>query len=161
GGGPIWNATVTLGSRTTTTDGSGAYVFAGLSPGTYPAMTVSAPGYTQAGASGIVVAGSSATTRDFLLSAAVTSACQTDTTQADFQTGVPDGSDLATMPGSAILSQNVQFDQHADPNNPTLNGFGFNSTSFVGQTFTPGVTAKLAKVSALLFCAITCTGSAP
>src|SRR5713101_6703982 len=45
GGAPINGATVTLGSRTTTTDASGFYSFLGIPSGTYPSETASNPAY--------------------------------------------------------------------------------------------------------------------
>src|SRR5581483_8575663 len=103
GGAPIAGATLTLGTRTATTDGSGFYSFTGLPAGTYPTLTASAPGYYSSTVTNVVVTDGNTTTQDFSLSAAPTSACLTDTTQADFQTGVATNVDLTTSPGDVIL----------------------------------------------------------
>src|SRR5205085_1375472 len=55
GGAPISGATVALGARSTTTDGSGAYQFLGIPAGTYPSMTAAFPGYATGTVSTIVV----------------------------------------------------------------------------------------------------------
>src|SRR5205823_3085075 len=84
GGAPIAGATVNLGSRTATTDGSGNYSFTSIPAGTYPSETASKPGFVTGSASSIVVTDGGTTTQNFSLSAATTSACFTDTTQTDF-----------------------------------------------------------------------------
>src|SRR5207244_554313 len=50
GGAPIVGATVALGARSTTTDGSGSYSFTSIPEGTYPSMTASSPGFVSASA---------------------------------------------------------------------------------------------------------------
>jgi carboxypeptidase family protein len=62
---PISGATVTAGSSSTTTDGSGLYVLGSLAPATYN-VTASASGYTTASASVVVSAGVT-TTQNFAL----------------------------------------------------------------------------------------------
>src|SRR5437660_8725684 len=81
---PIGGATVVLGSRTATTDAGGNYSFT-LPAGTYPSITARAPGYVSQTVAGVTVTTFAATTQNFSLSAAPTSNCLTDTTQADFQ----------------------------------------------------------------------------
>lgn len=105
GGTPIVGATVSLGSRSATTDGAGKYGFANLPAGTYPTLTVSAPGYNTAATSTIAVTDNAVTARNFSLSAAPTSACFTETTQSDFQTGALTNADVATTPGDVTLSR--------------------------------------------------------
>ncbi len=100
GGTPISGATVALGSRPTTTDGSGNYSFAALPAGTYPSETASAPGYNSAAQTTIIVTDGGTTTKDFALTGAVTSACLTDTTKTDFQTGVTTNTKLNTSPAT-------------------------------------------------------------
>jgi hypothetical protein len=158
GGAPISGATVALGSRTTTTNGSGNYSFTGLPAGTYPTETASAAGYNSSTTATIVVTDGGTTTKNFALTAAATSGCSTDTTQADFQTGVPTNVDLTTSAGNVILSAPTVVDQQTT--NFTTNGFGFSSTSFAGNTFTPPTTGKLTRLDINIFCSA-CSGTNP
>jgi len=158
GGGPINGATVALGSRTTTTDSSGFYSFANLPAGTYPNILASFPGYTSSSVNSLVVNEASITAQNFVLSPGANSACITDTTQADFQTGVPTSLDLNTSPGDVTLLNAANIDQQNL--SVTNSGFGFNATNWVGQTFTPAVTGQLTRADVDLFCS-GCTGTTP
>jgi hypothetical protein len=157
GGAPISGATVTLGVRSTTTNGSGVYTFLNLPAGTYPTMTAGYPGYNTATASSVVVTDGGTSMQNFSLALAPQSACLTDTTQADFRTGVGTNVDLTTSPGNVIL---VKPD--LDQQNTTLgiSGVGITITTWGGQTFTPAVTGLLTKADINLFCFI-CTGTTP
>ena len=157
GGNPIAGATVSLGSRTTTTDGSGRYSFT-VPAGTYPSLSASEPGFDPGSAADIAVPDGATATRDFTLTAAATSGCFTDDTQADFQAGTPNGCDLTTNPGSVQLSNAPLVDQ----SNATLgtSGVGITTTTWGGQTFTPDKTGQLTKVDVNLFCS-GCTGTTP
>src|SRR5438874_257683 len=128
GGAPIVGATVQLGARTTTTDGSGNYSFTNIPEGTYPSMTASFPGFVSASASSIVVTDGNTTTQNFSLTDAPDSACLTDTTQADFLTGVGINVDLNTSPGDVQLVSPDNLDQQ----NTTVGGFGvgINATTY-------------------------------
>src|SRR4029079_12051649 len=99
------------------------------------------------------------TTQNFALTAAAASGCLTDTTQVDFQGGVPSSVDLATSPGNVTLLASANLDRHADDNG-FASGYGFTSTSLIGQTFTAGVTGTLTRVDAVIFCA-GCSGANP
>ena len=158
GGAPISGATVALGARSTTTDGSGFYSFTSIPAGTYPTLSASMPGFGSASASSIVVTDSGTTTQNFSLSSAATSSCLTDTTQADFLLGVPTSLDLTTSPGDVTLSNAPLIDQQ----NTTLgsSGVGITITTYGGQTFTPSVTGLLQQVDINLFCS-GCTGTTP
>jgi hypothetical protein len=158
GGASISGATITFGSRTTTTDGSGFYQFLTVPAGTYPSITASAPGYNTATATSIVVADSATTTQDFSLGLAPTNACLTDTTQADFQTGVATNVDLTTSPGDVILLNAPTLDQSNTAG--TTTGTSFSTASWGGQTFIPAVTGQLVQVTVPLFCN-GCTGTTP
>jgi uncharacterized repeat protein (TIGR01451 family) len=158
GGAPISGATVTLGSRMTTTDGTGFYSFTSLPAGTYPSETASAPGYNSSTVTNVVVTDGNTTTQNFSLSAAPTSACLVDTTQADFQTGVATNVDLTTSPGDVILLNAPALDQANTAG--TTTGTSFGTTSWGGQTFIPAVTGQLVKVDVQLFCS-GCTGTTP
>ncbi|HJQ31943.1 MAG TPA: Ig-like domain repeat protein [Pyrinomonadaceae bacterium] len=155
--GPVGGATVTLGNRTTTTDSSGNYSFAGLPAGTYPTVNVSAVGYNSASATSVVVSDAATTTKDFALAAAPRSACLADTVQPDFQLGLTSNTDLTTNPGDIILVK-----PSLDQQNTTLGSFGvgITTTTWGGQTFTPAVSGTLTKVDINLFCS-GCSGTAP
>ncbi|MEO8378199.1 MAG: carboxypeptidase regulatory-like domain-containing protein, partial [Acidobacteriota bacterium] len=148
GGTPISGAAVQLGARSTTTNGSGFYSFLNLPAGTYPSMTASKPGFITGSASSIVVTDGGTTTQDFSLAAAPVNACLTDTTQADFQTGVPTSVSLTASPGDVQLAHPLTIDQQ----NTSLiaSGFAF-TTGWHGQTFTAGVTAPVVRVDLNLF----------
>lgn len=147
---PISGATVALGVRTTTTNGSGSFSFTGIPAGTYPAITASATGFNSSTFASIVVNDSATTTQNFSLTTSAPSGCFTDTAQADFQTGVATNVDLNTSPGNVILTSANNIEQQ----NTTVSnsGFGFTSTSWAGQTFTPSVSGQLTRVDLDLFC---------
>jgi hypothetical protein len=151
-------ATVTLGSRTATTDAGGTYAFAGLPAGTYPSVTASFPGYDSVTVANVAVPSGSSATQNFVLTVAPLSNCLTDTTEADFQFGVPTNCDLTGNPGAVTLLNAPAVDQQNT--SVTANGFGINTTSWAGQTFTPAVTGKLTRVDLDLFCS-SCTGTTP
>ncbi len=155
---PLAGVTVALGSRTTTTNGSGFYSFPNLPVGTYPAVTASLAGFGTQTATSIAVTQGGTTIQDFTLSASPLSACFVDTSQADFQTGIPTNCDLTTSPGDATLANLPTTDQK----NLTLSnsGVGITTTTWGGQTFTAGVTGTLTRVDVNLFCS-GCTGTAP
>ena len=157
-GTPISGATVALGSRTTTTAVDGTYSFTSLPSGTYPSITASFPGFNSSTATNIVISDGLTTTQDFSLALAPTSGCLVDTTQADFQAGVPTNCDLTSSPGDVILLNAPSIDQQ----NTTLgnNGVGITITTFGGQTFTPAVTGQLTRADINLFCS-GCTGTTP
>ncbi len=158
GGAAIDGATVSLGSRTTTTNGSGFYQFTAIPSGTYPEVDVAAPGFDPESSNTLVVSDSSTTTRDFALDTAPVSACPLDTSQADFQFGVPAGVDLTTSAGDVTLEPLTGVDQQNT--NVTDSGFGFSSTFWVGQTFTAGVSGLLTAADVFLFC-FECSGTTP
>ncbi len=158
GGTTIGGATVELGSRTTTTNNSGVYTFTGIPAGTYPGITASAPGYIASTSVNLVVTENATTTQNFSLTTSAAMACLTDTTQTDFQTGVPTNTNLTTSPGNVTLVNNPNIDQQ----NTTLStsGNGISTTSWSGQTFVPAVTGQLVRADINLFCS-GCTGTAP
>jgi hypothetical protein len=158
GGAPIGGATVRLGARSATTDGSGNYSFTGIPAGMYPSMTAGDPGYAPASASSIAVTDGGTTTQNFSLSAAPASGCLTDTTQSDFLTGVFTGLDLNTNPGDVTLSNAPAVDQSNTAGTST--GTGFGTPNWTGQTFIPAVTGLLVRVDIPLFCN-GCTGTTP
>jgi hypothetical protein len=158
GSSPIAGATVSLGSRTTTTDGSGSYSFT-VPAGTYPSLTAAKDGFASASASAIVVPDGGTVTRDFSLSSAAQSGCFVDNSQSDFQQGSPNKCDLVASAGDVLLARPDLLDQHADDNG-FGSGYPFSNTSLIGQTFTAGTTGKLERAYAYIFCA-GCSGTNP
>jgi hypothetical protein len=150
-------ATVALGSRTVTTDASGNYSFT-VPAGTYPALSASKAGFDASSPSSVTVPNNGTTTRNITLGTAAVSGCFTDNTQAAFQRGFPTGCDLTASPGGVVLVNPTAVDQQ----NATVtnSGFGFTSTSWAGQTFTPSVTGVATKIDLDLFCSA-CTGTTP
>jgi hypothetical protein len=159
GGAPISGATVAFGARTTTTNGAGFYSFAAIPAGTYPTETASKPAFVPGTTTNIVVNESATTVKDFALAAAPASSCLTDTTQADFQTGVFTSLDLDTTPGNVTLSNAPTVDQSNTAGTTTGTGPA-TITAWQGQTFIPAVTGTLVKADVQLFCS-GCTGTIP
>ncbi|HEV2720110.1 MAG TPA: carboxypeptidase-like regulatory domain-containing protein, partial [Thermoanaerobaculia bacterium] len=158
GGAPISGATVSLGARNTTTNSSGVYSFTGIPAGTYPTISASYAGYATSTSTNVVVTDGGTTTRNFSLSTASSGSCLVDTTQADFNAGLQTNLDVTSSPGDIKLSKPDILDQQNT--NTTNSGFGFTSTSWVGQTFQPAISGQLTRVDLDLFCS-TCTGTAP
>jgi hypothetical protein len=154
---PISGATVALGSRTATTDGSGNYSFT-VPAGTYLSETADQPGYNEGTASSLVVPDGGSLTQNFTLSTAVTSNCLTDASQSAFQRGLIANCDLTTNPGKVQLSAPDNTDTKNSSVSPT--GFGFNNTSWAAQTFTPTISGSLKQVGVELFCS-GCTATSP
>jgi hypothetical protein len=84
--------------------------------------------------------------------------CFTDTTQADFQGGVTNNTDVISSPDNVVLLNPAVADQTQTV--ASLSGTGFTTTQWLGQTFVPGVTGNLGKIDMALFCA-TCSGVDP
>lgn len=84
--------------------------------------------------------------------------CFTDSTQADFQAGVTNNTDVTTSPGDVILLNPAVADQTQAV--ASLSGTGLTTTQWLGQTFVPGVTGTLGKIDMSLFCA-SCSGVDP
>jgi hypothetical protein len=154
---PLAGVTVSLGSRTTTTDGSGGYSFS-VPAGTYASETAVKDGFDPASASTIVVPDGGTVTKNFALNAAAQSGCFTDNSQSTFQTGNPANCDLVSSPGNVVLASPNNTD--AQNTDVAPNGFGISNTSWAGQTFTPTVTGQIKRVDVELFCA-SCTANSP
>jgi hypothetical protein len=150
GGAPISGAAIQFGARSTTTNGSGFYSFTGIPAGTYPTLTASFPGYTTGTASNIGVTDGGTTTVDFSLATAPTTACLTDTTQADFLTGIQTNVDLNTSPGDVTLSNAPFIDQQNTAG--TTTGTGFGTPAWTGQSFIAAIAGQLVKADVQVFC---------
>jgi hypothetical protein len=153
---PISGALVSAGNNTTTTNASGFYQLSNLSPD-ITSVTASAPGYASNTVS-VTLAYGTTTTQDIPLTPSAPSGCFTDTTQADFQAGVPTNVNLTVSPGNVVLANPPTVDQQNT--NVTNSGFGFNATSWVGQTFTAGTSGPMISADVDLFCS-GCTGTIP
>ena len=150
GSNPIVGATVSLGSRTTTTDGSGHYSFT-VPAGTYPTESAAMNGFDPSSASSLIVPDGGTLTQNFTLGASAQSGCFTDNSQTAFQRGVGSaGCDITSSPGSVTLSNAPVLDQQNTAG--TTTGTSFNTVSWGGQTFTAGVTGQLTKADFTLFC---------
>jgi hypothetical protein len=154
---PISGATITLGSRTTTTAANGTYSFT-VPAGTYLSLTADSPGYTEGTASSLAVPNGGTLTQNFTLSGAAQSGCVTDNSQALFQRGVPTNCDLTSTPGVIQLAASDNTATQNSTVSPA--GFNFTNTSWAGQTFTPTVSGKLKEVDVELFC-LSCTTNSP
>jgi len=80
-----------------------------------------------------------------------------DTTQAQFQAGTSTNLDSATTPGDLTLYTGTVDQQNTSV---TGSGFGFTSTSWAGQTFTPSVTGTVPRIDLDLFTS-SVTGTTP
>lgn len=159
GGAAIAGATVRLGTRSTTTNGSGAYSFTSLPAGAYPTLTAEVAGFVTGSFTSVAVTDGGTTVRNFALAAGPLSGCFTDTSQGDFQNGVANNVDLTTSPGSVVLPAVATIDQQQTAV-VSSTGYTLNSTIWVGQTFTPSITGQLVQVDLNLFCA-GCSGTTP
>ena len=103
GANPISGATITLGNRTTTTDGSGAYSF--TRPGRHLCLADGGQGRLQLGL-GLDDrrSGRRHGDQNFTLSTSAQSGCFTDNTQSTFQRGAPANCDLVKSPGNVVLA---------------------------------------------------------
>ncbi|HEY2322668.1 MAG TPA: carboxypeptidase-like regulatory domain-containing protein, partial [Thermoanaerobaculia bacterium] len=119
GGAAIVGATVSLGARSTTTDASGNYAFQNIPAGLYPSMTAAYPGYNTSTSGSVSVTDGGTSTQNFSLTSASSGNCYTDTTQADFQAGVPTNLDITTTPGDAVLSKPDLLNQSNATVSPT------------------------------------------
>lgn len=157
GGAPIASAAIAMGTRTTTTDATGKYSFPNVPAGTYPRITANAAGYNHATVSNLVVTNGGTAVQDFSLGTAPSSACLTDTTQADLQAGTQSNVDLTTSPGMVLLLR-----PSVDQQNTTFGKYSIaiTSTDWGGQTFTPAVSGKLTKADISLYC-VGCSGTTP
>jgi len=87
--------------------------------------------------------------------------CLTDTSQTDFQAGQPAGVDLTTSSGNVLLGSS-SAGGNVDQENLTYTQYGdeFNTTQWLAQTFTPGVSGSLSRVDVNFACA-GCSGAPP
>jgi len=139
GGAAIEGAAVSFAGRSATTDAGGFYQFTDIPSGTYPKLSVAAPGFDPGMSSDVVVTDGGTTVLDFSLDNAVVSACPVDTSQADFLAGIPVDVDLFTSPGDVELAAPVAADQqNTDISN---SGPAFDSTAWLVSAGQPLTTA--------------------
>jgi hypothetical protein len=147
---PLAGATVSLGSRKVTTDASGSYVFNDLPAGTYPAQNAAKPGFTTAYIASVIINEASTSVQNFVLDAASADACLPDTSQTQFENGIPENVDL-TSSGDIVLGSPLALDQG---NIDLIVGSGTSfTTAWHGQTFTSAVTGPVKRVDLHLFSA--------
>ncbi|MCU1231772.1 MAG: hypothetical protein JWO97_4656, partial [Acidobacteria bacterium] len=159
-GSPLAAVAINAAPYSTTTDANGNYAIGPIPTGTYT-VTATLSGYDVATANNVAVLDGQTTTQNFALVAASAGSCFTDTTRAQFEAGALTNLDSTGSPDDLKLALTVPeaIDQHADDNG-FGSGYGFSSTAFAGQTFTPAVTAMLTKVETSMFCA-SCSGANP
>jgi kumamolisin len=149
------------GAGTTTTDAAGHYLFTDLASGVYD-LTVTASGYSSATASGVVVTAGATATQNFALATAPSAGCLTDTTQSDFQSGVPTGLDLTSSPGNVKLAIASGGTETLDQQNVSVGSTGntITTTNWEAQTFVPALSGTMTRVDMDLFCS-GCSGASP
>jgi uncharacterized repeat protein (TIGR01451 family) len=162
GGNAVSGVVVSAGTFSATTNGSGFYQIPAINAGTYT-VSSSPAGYTPASVNNVAVNDGATTVQNLSLTATAANSCFTDTTFGDFSASTGTNVEIASSPGDVKLTvasggPNVR-DQHADDNG-FGSGYGFSTTSLIGQTFTPSVTASLTKVDASLWCS-GCSGTNP
>ena len=142
-GAPLVNAMVTAGSNTTTTDHNGVYRFPNIPAASYN-ITASATGYNNSTVTGVTATNGSITTRNFTLTAAQDSNCLADTSQSDFEAGLPVSVDTSSAPGDVTLALPAPVSEAQT----TINIFSnsFTATTWQSQTFTPSASGKLNQV---------------
>jgi hypothetical protein len=141
-GDPIAQARVTAGSNTTIANDYGFYRFANIPAASYN-VTASATGYNSSTVTGVTATNGTTTTRNFTLTAAQNSNCMTDTTQSDFEAGLPASVDTSSNPGDVKLAlSRTSIEQ------TSLNFFvdSITSTTWQAQTFIPGTSGLLNQV---------------
>ena len=156
-GNPLSGVSVTTGAYSTTTNGSGFYQFSPIVTGSHN-VTASKTGYNSSTINGVVVTNGGTTVQNFSLTPVTTSACLTDTTQSDFNAGTKTNVDVSVSPGDVKLavSGSEALDQSNNANCASCPAFS--TTTWLGQSFKPGVNGKLTRVDVKLFCT-TCSSS--
>jgi hypothetical protein len=156
---PMNGVTVTFGSRITTTNGSGIYKFLNIPAGVYPSIAASYAGYSSSSAGPITVTDNLTTTQNFSLTTSAAAGCFADTTQSNFQTGVPANCDLTDNPNTVVLLRPVNL-AVSNTNVLTTPSVSFSSTNWAGQTFLSSITGTLKKIDVALLCS-GCIGTTP
>ncbi|MEA2568905.1 MAG: trimeric autotransporter adhesin, partial [Acidobacteriota bacterium] len=159
-GSPLAGVAISASPYSATTDANGDYFIGPIPTGTYT-VTATRAGYDVNTANNVAVIDGQTTTQNFAMIASSGGSCFVDTTRAQFEAGTLTNIDSSGTPGDLKLSLTVPeaVDQHADDNG-FGSGYGFSNTAFIGQTFTPSVTATLTKVDASMFCS-GCSGANP
>lgn len=88
--------------------------------------------------------------------------CITDTSQADWQAGLPSNVNLIASPGDVVLATTGGGGSSIDQQNTsiTANGELFTNNQWVAQTFTAGKSGSLVRVDVNLFC-VFCSTAPP
>ena len=147
---PIDGATVTAGSSSTTTDGSGQYTLSSLAAGTYT-VTASAPGYTTGSAS-VTVNANSTTLQNFALvpSAAANTSLAVAPASGTYGSTTTLSATL-TSSGAGVSGRAISFTLNGNPaGTGSTNGAGVATVSGVSLsgvgagTYPTGVAASFA-----------------
>jgi uncharacterized repeat protein (TIGR01451 family) len=106
-----------------------------------------------------VVARLSALLLSTSVAAGAAAGCLTDSSQLNFQAGLSNAVDTNTSPGDVLLSKSGVLDQQ----NTQASNYGtpFDTTNWVGQTFTPGTSGALTRVDLSLFLICSSCAGAP
>ena len=156
----IAGATVTLGSRTPTTDGAGFYSFT-VAAGRHVSddRRPRSPATRRRRSPSIAVTDGGDDRRDFALTTAPTSGLPHRHDAGRLPARRPhEHATLTASPGDVILLDADKIDQQNLT--VTSSGFGINATTWAGQTFTPAVTGRVTRIDLDLFCS-GCTGTTP
>jgi hypothetical protein len=149
---PMNGVTVTFGSRITTTNASGIYKFLNIPAGVYPSIAASYPGYSSSSAGPITVTDNLTTTQNFSLTTSATAGCYVDTTQANFQTGVPTNCDLIGSPNDNVILSLATSSLDQENLNVGNGDEGVTTSLWEAQTFVPGKSGKITQVDLDMFC---------
>jgi len=123
-GNGISGATVTAGTSSTTTDGSGQYTLGSLAPGTYN-VTASASGFTIGAASVTVFSGITTTQNFALVASAATATTLTVGSASGIYGGTVTLSATLTAGGTGVSGKSIGFTLNGNPvGNASTNGSG-------------------------------------
>jgi hypothetical protein len=149
----ICGATVSVGNRSTTTDGTGFYQFTDLPSGSYD-VVVSAGGYcSSCRFTDIFVPAGSTDIFDIDLVPSPNGGCLTDTSQSDFQAATAtDNVDFASSPGDLklALTPSASLDQINTFDSGFLVSPAIGGNNWYAQTFTAGTNGRLMRVDVVL-----------
>jgi hypothetical protein len=142
-GDPIANVKVTAGSNSASTDANGFYRFTNIPAASYN-LIASATGYNSSTEAGVTATNGTTTTKNFALAAAQNSNCMIDTSQSDFEAGLPASVDTSSNPGDVKLA----LPSPVSEEQTSLAFFvdSITATTWQAQTFVPAASGRLNQV---------------
>ena len=143
----INGATVSIGNDSVMTDTNGFYSFPSYAVGTYN-VTAAAPGYSSSTANNVVISQNATTAQNFTLTAALASACLTDTSKADFDAGTASNVETSSSAGDVRLTL-VGGAETLDQQQTQTSSFSLGS-DYEAQTFKTGLSGPLTKAEVYL-----------